>query len=319
MLSNEFPINRGVRHGCPLSPILFNLFINDILDGCDQYGVSIGNKRCCGGLFADNIVLIAPSARKLQKLLNHVLHWANINEMTFGISKCATMVIKPKDFKYTPGYVDPIFYFSMTSIPKVSCYTYLGISFSEDIFLQPILSNMYNKVNRSSCIDHVIVNVKMKNYLNKASVCNTFNDISDHYPIILSCLNTSQDGYSILPKSKKVKWSNCICSITKDAIFSHNYFSVLFDEFENNDDLRSIDMVNKFMDTSYRIGNEIQAIVPTDLEGSAFHCPAYIKKLSHEKHLVYHKIKKFVLDLELNNIDEFHKVQKNLNLVLEKR
>ena len=41
-----------------------------------------------------------------------------------------------------------IFYFSMTSIPKVSCYTYLGIPFSEDLSLQPILSNMYNKVNR---------------------------------------------------------------------------------------------------------------------------------------------------------------------------
>ena len=69
--------------------------------------------------------------------------------MTFGISKCATMVIKPKDFKYTPDYVDPTFYFSMMSIPKVSCYTYLGIPFSLDLSLQPILSNMYNKVNRS--------------------------------------------------------------------------------------------------------------------------------------------------------------------------
>ena len=180
-------------------------------------------------------------------------------------------------------------------------------SVSQQWFILELDGNQVTWFNggRSSCIDHVIVNDKMKNYLNKASVCNTFNDISDHYPIILSCLNTSQDGYSILPKSKKVKWSNRICSTKKDAIFSHNYFSVLFDEFENNDDLRSIDMVNKFLDTSYRIGNEIQAIVPTDLEGSAFHCPAYIKKLSHEKHLVYHKIKKFVLDLELNNIDEF--------------
>jgi len=121
MLSNEFPINRGVRQGCPLSPILFNLFINDILDSCDKSGVSIGNKRCCGVLFANGIVLIAPSAKKLQRLFNYVLHWANINEMTFGISKCATMVIKSLDFEYTPDYEGPTFFFSMTSIPKVSC------------------------------------------------------------------------------------------------------------------------------------------------------------------------------------------------------
>ena len=48
--------------------------------------------------------------------------------------------------------------------------------------------------------------------------------------------------------------------------FSLITISVLFDEFENNDDLRSIDMVNKFLDSSYRIGNEIQGIVPTDLD-----------------------------------------------------
>jgi len=44
MLSNEFPIHRGVKRGCPLSPILFNLFINDTLNNCNKYGVSIGNK-----------------------------------------------------------------------------------------------------------------------------------------------------------------------------------------------------------------------------------------------------------------------------------
>ena len=36
MLSNEFPIKRGVHQGCPLSPILYNLFINDILNDCEK-------------------------------------------------------------------------------------------------------------------------------------------------------------------------------------------------------------------------------------------------------------------------------------------
>jgi len=61
-----------LRQGCLLSPILFNLFINVILNNCDKYGVSIGNKKCCGGLFADDIVLIESSERKMKALLRHV-------------------------------------------------------------------------------------------------------------------------------------------------------------------------------------------------------------------------------------------------------
>ncbi len=149
MLSEEFPIDRGVRQGCPLSPILFNLFINDVLNNCEKFGVNIGNKKCCGGLFADDIVLIAPSEKNLQKLLNRVFRWANKNEMTFGINKCATMVIKPINYISPLFSSDPTFYIGMYSIPKTTSYTYLGIPFTEDLLITHIIQFLHSKVRRS--------------------------------------------------------------------------------------------------------------------------------------------------------------------------
>ena len=65
-------------------------------------------------------------------------------------------------------------------------------------------------------------------------------------------------------------------------------------------------MVNKFIETANKVGDNVHARVPCDPKGSAFHCPYYnIKKLSHEKHVAFNEIKKFSLGPNLEKLDEF--------------
>ena len=71
--SSSFPIKRGVRQGCVLSPSLFNVYTETIfkefeeLPGVKLFGEYINNLR-----YADDTVLIAESEEELQKLVDAV-------------------------------------------------------------------------------------------------------------------------------------------------------------------------------------------------------------------------------------------------------
>jgi len=62
--SSMFVITSGVRQGSVLSPILFNLYMNDLAN------INPGVNRICIILYADDILLIAPSVTMLENLLH---------------------------------------------------------------------------------------------------------------------------------------------------------------------------------------------------------------------------------------------------------
>lgn len=69
--SDWFHVIKGLKRGCALSPMLFNMYINDLAFRVDAFGEGIGKDGVISSilLFADNSVLISDNAQNLQYLL----------------------------------------------------------------------------------------------------------------------------------------------------------------------------------------------------------------------------------------------------------
>ena len=89
-LSEPIRLQRGLRQGCPLSPILFSIFINDILPEKPNREYPWDPTVECL-LYADDLCLFARTPHRLQQLMDAVSVWTLRWHMTVGVNKCGVM------------------------------------------------------------------------------------------------------------------------------------------------------------------------------------------------------------------------------------
>ena len=93
--SEFFPIGNGVKQGGILSPLLFNVYMDNLSLQLHRQsiGCSVGSTVVNHMLYADDVVLFAPSAKGLQKLLDFSHTYGCNHDIEFNHSKSCVMYI----------------------------------------------------------------------------------------------------------------------------------------------------------------------------------------------------------------------------------
>ena len=100
-LSAPFKVSNGVRQGGIMSPLLYNVFIDDLSKMLSESKIGCYVNNACVNhlMYADDSVLVSPSPFALQSLVNMCEQYANDNEITYNAKKTVCMCIKSKPCK----------------------------------------------------------------------------------------------------------------------------------------------------------------------------------------------------------------------------
>lgn len=125
--TDSFRVTKSVLQGESLSPKLFTLFLDDIVNHVSESGGSsiyVDKFNVDMLLFADDISVLALNANDLQLKINSIKSFFDLNNLKVNLTKTKVVIFRRKAAQ--PNFV---FWWSSEKIEIVEHYTYLGIIF----------------------------------------------------------------------------------------------------------------------------------------------------------------------------------------------
>ena len=128
-LSDWFDVSKGVRQGCLVSPLMYNLYSEEVLrksaDDMSWIGIRISGRQINNLRYADDIVLIATSKEELQRLLDKLNQVSGNYGMRINTKKTKVMAATRN------GEILNISV-SGKRLEQVDCFKYLGSLISKE-------------------------------------------------------------------------------------------------------------------------------------------------------------------------------------------
>lgn len=131
-VSHPFFTSNGVRQGGIISPILFNIYMDNLSDKLNEscIGCHFNGKLFNHLMYADDTCVFAPSVSGLQKLLDICSIYADDNTLIFNATKTKFVSYLPS--KLSKLHI-PSVYLSGSCVDRVSSIKYLGVMLSESL------------------------------------------------------------------------------------------------------------------------------------------------------------------------------------------